>query len=256
MTSAPRALIAGLGLIGGSIGMALRARGWRAAFLDPNVDLRQAQNAGAADERVEAIAEADVVVLATPVDIAVKLLGGYRGTSVASVMLPFKDAKNFVAGHPLAGSHERGLGAARADLFNGCSWFLERHDPIVDRLVTDCGARIEIVSAEEHDAAVALTSHLPQLLSTALAAYLDGEGRAPSGERELTDFAGTGLQTFLRLAASDGGVWSPVLAANRQNLVPHFDRVMAIARRIVEGDRSPFDAAQHFARSLPRRSPK
>src|ERR1700757_3736855 len=104
MASAPRALIAGLGLIGGSVGMALRARGWRVAFLDPHVDLRQAQDAGAAEERVESIGVVDVVVIATPVDAGVQLLAtghGARGTSVASVMLPFTKAKNFVAGHPL-----------------------------------------------------------------------------------------------------------------------------------------------------------
>src|SRR5581483_8056727 len=211
---------------------------WRVAFLDPNVDLRQAQNAGAADERVDAIGDADVVVVATPVDVGVTLTT-HGGTSVASVMTPFKGKANFVAGHPLAGSHERGLAAARANLFEGRTWFLERHDPIVDRIVTDCGARIEIVNAEEHDAAVALTSHLPQLLSTALAAHIDERGLDYR-------FAGSGLQTFLRLAGSDASVWMPVLEANRANIAPHAEAVAKIVRDILAGDAEAFERAQRL----------
>ncbi|PYQ60246.1 MAG: hypothetical protein DMF58_08900 [Acidobacteria bacterium] len=169
MHSAPRALIAGLGLIGGSIGIALRARGWRVAFIDPNVDLHEAQRAGAADERVESLdGPTDVIVIATPIDVAIKLLGARHSalgtiTSVASVMEPLREAartEKFVAGHPLAGSHERGLAAARADLMRDRVWFLERHEEIIDRMVRDCGARVEIVNAKEHDAAVAVSSHL------------------------------------------------------------------------------------------------
>ncbi|HUJ15819.1 MAG TPA: prephenate dehydrogenase/arogenate dehydrogenase family protein [Thermoanaerobaculia bacterium] len=262
MDHAPRALIAGLGLIGGSIGMALRERGWRVTYVDPHVDLRDAQRAGAADERAESIdRDADILIVATPVDVAIRLLGARHSaftTSVASVMSPLKQAANsdrFVAGHPLAGSHERGLAAARRDLLGGCSWFLERHEEIVDRVARDCAARIEIVGAEEHDAAVALTSHLPQMLSTALAAYL-GERRAARGERDLTAFAGPGLQTFLRLASSDASVWSPVLQSNRENLLPHVDAIMSIVRQILEGEREPFaDANAFMTRLLAARRP-
>jgi prephenate dehydrogenase len=131
------------------------------------------------------------------------------------------------------------VAAARGDLFKGCSWFLERHDPIVDRLVADCGAHIEIVSAEEHDAAVALTSHLPQLLSTALAAYIDERGL---DER----FAGGGLRTFLRLAGSDASVWMPVVDANRANIAPHAHAVGKIVRDILGGDAAAFERAQRL----------
>ena len=246
MRNAPRALIAGLGLIGGSIGMALRARGWQVAYVDPNVDEQDAKRAGAADERADALdTPTDIIVIATPVDAAVKLLGTRHsalGTSICSVMQPLKDAaKNadFIAGHPLAGSHERGLGAARGDLLRDRVWFIERHDDLLDRLVNDCGARMEIVTAREHDAAVALTSHLPQLLSTALAAYLD--------EQKIEErFIGSGLRTFLRLAGSDSSVWMPVLEANRVNIVPHAAAVEEIVRAILRGDPSAFSRAQHF----------
>ena len=79
---------------------------------------------------------------------------------------------HFVAGHPLAGSQERGLAAARSDLFTGATWFIDRDDPIVRKMIAACGAKAELVDAAEHDRALALTSHLPQILSTALAAYL------------------------------------------------------------------------------------
>ena len=242
MQNAPRALIAGLGLIGGSIGMALRARGWRVAYVDPNVELKDAQRANAADERVDSLdAASDIFILAAPVDVAIKLLATGHwalGTSVCSVMHPFK-APRFVAGHPLAGSQEHGLGAARADLFRDQVWFLERHDELVERIVHDCGARVEIVDPKEHDDAVAVMSHLPQLLSTALAAYLDREGLDPR-------FAGSGLRTFLRLAASDASVWMPVFEANRENIARHAAGVEEVVREVLRGDASAFERAQRL----------
>jgi len=103
--------------------------------------------------------------------------------------------------------------------------------------VRDCGAVAEFVEAAEHDRAVALTSHLPQILSTALAAYV-GE------HEEVLPFAGSGLATFLRLAGSDASVWKSVIDANRANIAPHAEELARLVREIVEGD--PTDA---FARA-------
>jgi prephenate dehydrogenase len=242
MPGTRRALIAGLGLIGGSIGIALRARGWHVAYLDPFVD----DPRGAADERVTEIVSADVVVLATPVDVAVQVVAdsGQRIgviTSVCSVMAPLRAVagENFVAGHPLAGSEQRGLAAARGDLFVGKAWFVDRDEPLVAELVAACGARLERVDADDHDRAIALTSHLPQLLSTALAAHLEGVDPR---------FVGTGLKTFLRLAESDASVWMPVLKANEANIAPHLDAVLRIAREMLRGDDGPFARAQELFR--------
>jgi prephenate dehydrogenase len=243
MPATRRALIAGLGLIGGSIGIALRARGWHVAYLDPFVD-----DAGdAADERVFAFADADVFVIATPVDVAVEQVAGRRGrgagvvTSVCSVMSPLRAVgdDNFVAGHPLAGSEKHGLSAARGDLFVGKSWFVDREHPLVAELIDACGARLELVDAADHDRAVALTSHLPQLLSTALAAHLHDAG---IDER----FAGSGLRTFLRLAESDASVWAPVFAANADSVGEHLDAVLRIAREMLRGDDGAFARARAF----------
>lgn len=239
-----RALIAGLGLIGGSIGMALRARGWRIAYRDPHVSLDEARRAGAADDQDDG--SVDLVVLATSVDVAVELLRTLDApliTSVCSVMQPLRNAagaKNFVAGHPLAGSHERGLAAARAELFEGKRWFIESRNYEVEEMIRDCGAIGEVVDPAEHDDAVALTSHLPQVLSTALAAYAQRTGVDPK-------FAGTGLKTFLRLAASDATVWQPVVDGNREPIDKHLAAVVEIARSM---DERAFTDAQEFVKRL------
>jgi prephenate dehydrogenase len=255
MQSAPRALIVGLGLIGGSIGIALRSRGWRIAFFDPKVTLDEARSANAADERVEALGDADLTVLATPFDVAVNLLrtqdSGLRTTSACSVMEPLRrvGASNFVAGHPLAGSQKRGLAAARGDLFQERVWFVDREDPLVQRMIAGCGARMEIVTPEEHDAAMALTSHLPQVLSTALAAYIEQHGIEDR-------FIGDGLRTFLRLAGSDGSVWIPIVNANSTRIAPHAEAVAKIAKEILAGDAAAFERAQRLWARLLSSAPR
>src|SRR5438105_4039979 len=244
--SARRALIAGLGLIGGSIGLALRRRGWHVAFFDSDPGLDPGE---AADERVTSLdAAADVLILAPPVDVAARLLASLHApliTSVCSVMAPLRAiaGDRFIAGHPLAGSAARGIAAARADLFEGATWFIDRDDVTVREIIAACGANAEIVDAAEHDRAVALTSHLPQILSTALAAYLRDQNVD-------LRFAGPGLRTFLRLAGSEASVWTPIIEANRENLRPHAGAIAELVRAIIEGDTSPFANANDLFAKL------
>ena len=236
-------LIVGLGLIGGALARALRDR-CRVRFVDsdPTVQLEGV-------ERVPSIVDADITVLATPVDVAIELLPTLetRGviTSVGSVMRPLRAVAgtNFVAGHPMAGWHEGGLANAQHVELVGASWFVDAHDERVDELIRACGANPVHVTANEHDAAVALTSHLPQVLSTALFAYL-------SDRPEVRKFAGGGLLSF-RLAASDGAMWHSVLAENRDNLRPHAEKVAQLVRAIIEGDeREAFRKARTLWRAL------
>ncbi len=241
-------LIVGLGLIGGSAGIALRRRGWRVRYVDPHVNIDEARQCEAADERAERI-DGELVLLATNVDVAVDALRELRSglvTSVCSVMAPLRAAAQteFVAGHPMAGSEQSGLASADGALFEGKPWFLDAHHELVETLAKDCGAVVEVVDAEEHDRAVALTSHLPQILSTALAAYL--------GEHEdMLRFAGSGLATFLRLAGSDASVWKPVIEANRANIAPQAEELARVVREIVESDPSEaFERAQRLWRRL------
>lgn len=236
------ALVAGLGLIGGAVGMALRRAGWRVAYNDPTVSLEEAQRAGAADVQG---GPADITVLATPVNVAVELLPTIDGlvTSVCSVMAPLS-RENFVAGHPMAGWHEGGLANAHHVQLAGARWFLAGSHPLVEELVHACGAIPIQVDAADHDAAMALTSHLPQVLSTALFAYLS--------DHDIEEFAGKGLRSF-RLAASDGRMWHPVLQANRDNLVPHADAIAELVRAIIEGrDDDAFARARRLWQSLQR----
>ena len=249
-------LIVGLGLIGGSAGMALRQRGWRVTYLDPDVSLEGVKAKGAADARVERIedADADLIVFATPVGVAIDYLRSLETnavvTSTCSVMRALRDAARgtFIAGHPMAGSHLSGLDAAKIDLFEKQpTWFVDSDHPLVDALVRDCGAAPELVDASEHDAALALTSHLPQVLSTALAAYFHGR-------EDLFRFSGGGLHTFLRLAKSGADMWESILDANRDQIAPHADAIAALVKQIIEGDpRDAFAKAQAAWEALEKR---
>lgn len=232
----PRVLIIGFGLMGGSAGLALRARGWHVAYVDERVPFASAQHA--ADEKLDAPRDEELVLLAMHIDGAVALLPQLRSTgaitSLCSLMKPLRAVapSNFIAGHPMAGSHLSGIEHATASLYENKTWFLEAHDRRVERLIRDCGATPRIVNAGEHDAAMALTSQLPQILSTALAAYLH--------DRNVLEFAGSGLKDFLRLAGSNVEMWRSIVAENRETLAPHAEGVAAIVREIIAGD--PTDA--------------
>ena len=226
------ALIVGLGLIGGSVALRLRERGWTVRYSDPNVQTDEFERGD----------DAPLVVIATPVGAAIELVKQHWSgivTSVCSVMTPLRAAATglFVAGHPMAGSEESGFAAARADLFEGKPWFVDRHDPLVEAMVRDCGAALEVVGAAEHDEAVALTSHLPQVLSTALAAMI-------ADRPDVLRFAGTGLATFLRLAGSEASVWTPVLDANRENIARHAEELERVIRDLLAGDTEAFAKAK------------
>lgn len=208
--------IAGLGLIGGSLGKALRRRGWRVSYVDPAVSMEQAGDA--ADEKLDTLG-GELMVLAAPVDVSISMLRSLRGskstvTSVCSVMQPLIDAAKgvrFIAGHPFAGSERTGIEAAREDLFAGRPWFLESTDPQIDQMVRDTGAEPVLVDARQHDDTLALTSHLPQLIVTALASLIE--------TYHVDDrFLGNGVRSLLRLAGSSYGVWRPILDCNGENV--------------------------------------
>ena len=236
-------VIAGLGLIGGSLGKALRGRGWRVSFVDPHVTLAAAQAAGAADEKRDRL-EGDLIVLATPSDVTLGLLGELRGTgglvtSVSGVMEPLREAAkdmNFVAGHPFAGSELRGLEAANASLFENRPWFVDRHENEAMNLIAATGAEPVLVDAAEHDRIMALTSHLPQVVATALASLLDGMN---------SQFIGPGAKSMLRLAGSSYSVWEPILDQNNENISAAAEQLWNTMRTISPED---FERAQRLYR--------
>jgi len=250
----PSIAILGLGLIGGSLGMRLRSRGWRVSYVDPEVAEDKAIALNAADRRLSHLrqSDAEIVMLAAPLDASLAAIDDAPShalvTSVCGLMTPLVDAAgrrglSCVAGHPMAGSEERSIDAARIDLFEGRRWFLSsgKHGPGIARLVDDAGAIADEVDPAEHDRAMLLVSHLPQLLSTALAGYLSGEGV------DLERFGGAGLRTFLRLAGSPGSVWRPLFESARPQLEPHLESVRRYAEAILAGDReSLFERANNL----------
>lgn len=236
--------IIGLGLIGGSMGGALRRAGlsvrgydvaptaMRIALLRELID----EMAGSLEAAVE---DADAVVLAVPQQQTVELLPAVDAAApgeailldtasvkgqVLATMSGLPGARRAVGGHPLAGKERSGPEAADPELFRGRSFALvpnpATEGETLDRaaaLVVALGATPVIVTAEEHDRILARTSHLPQLLSTALALTLEpGDGR----------LAGPGLQDMTRLAMSPAGMWQEILAANRANVVGALRRLL------------------------------
>lgn len=225
-----RVAVLGTGLIGASIGLGLRTAGHRVVGWDPNASaLEEAAGRGALDTAASsgdrAVAGADVVVLAGPLDAVV---GSVRSldtdalvTDVAGVKAPVVEAAahldRFVGGHPMAGRERGGPGAASGSLFRGAGWVLatdraaEDDLGAVEGLVRDLGARPIRMTADEHDRAVAVVSHLPQVLAATL---LEMAGDRPG----VLDLAAGSFRDLTRVASSDPGMWAPVLAANREVL--------------------------------------
>lgn len=238
--------ILGLGLIGGSLALALREA--RAATLITGFDadpgtLAKALALGAVDaagaELGAALSGAELVVFATPVGAMEGLLRrvgpflapGAALTDCASTKgevarwarahLP-EHHRRFVPGHPIAGSEASGIEAARADLFRGARTILcpfPEGDPEalagVSRLWRSCGAEVCPMAPAAHDAVFAAVSHLPQVLAYALAHML---ARRP-GARHLMAQGGPGFRDFTRLAASHPVLWRDVCLTNRAALL-------------------------------------
>lgn len=240
---APHVVIAGLGLIGGSLGQALRWAGWRVSFVDPAVSMKQARAAGAADEKLDQL-DGDLIVLSTPLDAALRLLGELHGskaliTSTCSMMEPLRAAAKgmrFVAGHPFAGSEKSGLTAGSAGLFLRKPWFVERDEPEIRAMINAVGSRQIVIKAGEHDRNMALGSHLPQVISTALASILADMDPL---------FVGRGAHSVLRLAASPYDIWQPVLEHNQLQIRRAADE---LCKRMRELDGDDFDRANKFSR--------
>ena len=247
----PLAAILGTGLIGTSIGLSLRGSGWAVKGWDPDPSsLRAALDLGgidlAAADREEAIDGADLVVLAGPPGAVVNDLPGLTTgalvTDVAGVKLPVVRAAgrlaHFVGGHPMAGREHAGPRAASAALFRGASWIL-CSDGVVDadlvamsEIVSDLGAIPVVMTATEHDAAVAAISHLPQVLASALVQVAGADPHA-------LDLAAGSFRDLTRVALSEPTWWAELLVANqdyvRQALVSLQDILVGWGAALEEG---------------------
>jgi len=255
--------IVGLGLIGGSLGMALRRRklAQRVVGLSRSMStMRRAKARGAVDAGTTsgraAVEHSDLIVFATPVHRTVPMATslarwmkpGAIVTDVGSTKAALVGALEpalarrrlaFVGAHPLAGSEQRGIDAARRDLFDGASVVVTRTArtqrqaaQIVSRLWRRLGCRIVTMSPQEHDRALAMLSHLPHALALCLI-----ESLAPSPRIGLP-------RSFLemsRIAKSDPGLWEAIFLTNRAPLLQamrRFDRQWDALRRDLAGSRT------------------
>lgn len=239
--------VVGLGLIGGSIARALTRAGYRLVGVDGERQRRRARAAGAVAvtrARLEsAAALADVVVLAAPPRANLVLLGrlaavdrpGLVITDVGSVKGPIcREAqrlglRQFVGGHPMAGSERSGFAASSPDLFRAHPWILTpvRRSGnalrVVRGFVQAVGGRPVVLAADEHDRMAAFLSHAPQVVSWAVAAA----ARADPVARQGVALAGPAFQGITRLARSPRALWTEILSQNRREVA----RAMAAIRR-------------------------
>lgn len=238
--AAPRAAVVGTGLIGGSIGLALRRRGWHVSGLDD--DERTAARAlelGALDA-VGPDPAAEITFLATPVravaDAARAVLAAGTGivTDVGSVKASIVEAvgdARFIGGHPMAGSEQDGIDGADADLFAGAVWVLTptatTDDDAFARLrsvITDLGADVVALAPDHHDALVAVVSHVPHLTAASLMRLADDRS---TEHRALLRLAAGGFRDMTRIASGHPGIWPDICAENRVAIVEVLDGLLA-----------------------------
>lgn len=258
------ALIHGTGLIGASLGLALRSQGWEVRGWDPDRDrLDEALRRGALDALLDAPAQdlerADLVVLAGPPEAIREGLGSLHTpalvTDVAGVKLPIVAAASklprFVGGHPMAGGTTTGPDLATSTLFHGATWVLTTDGADAADLeemadaVASIGANPVTMTAEDHDRAAALVSHLPHLLAAALVEVVAGEGSA-------IELAGGSFRDLTRVAGAESPWWVGLLDANSQNVadaISSLERTLASWKAALEdSDRAWIGQALDAAR--------
>ncbi len=280
--------IIGNGLIGGSLGLALRKKKFagRIVGCDREATLEKARKRGAIDDGSTdpgaAIRGSQVVVLATPVMAILDLIervgpvlpartiltdvGSTKAAVVERAAKVFgKNAgKRFLAGHPMAGKELSGVDYADPDLFQNAAWFLT---PLPGQSLNEglfaeyvgwidaTGARIAMLPADEHDRLCAWISHVPQMMSTALAGALVEEFGA---EAPLLPAGGRALQEMTRIAASPYSMWRDIAISNQKNLA---DALWKVEQRIAHIRENlttrqlaeEFEQAHQLRKSVPKK---
>jgi prephenate dehydrogenase len=279
MTQPTKIAVLGVGLIGGSIGLAARRR------LDAEVvgcgrspeRLRHAVELGAISRGAGSVAEAcegaELVFCAGPVaalpeqarealaaagpETVVTDVGSTKGELVAAL----GGDERFIGGHPLAGAETAGVENAREDLFEGARWYLTPTESssglLYDRLqrtVAALGARPQAIDPRSHDRLMATVSHLPHVLANALAA--EAAESLTQGTERLPD-VGPSFRDATRVAGSNPAIWTDIFASNRETVADSVESVAARLREAAElirsGEREGL-AAWHVAAGEARRS--
>lgn len=271
-------VIFGVGLIGGSLALALRRKlpGLHIVGIGRNGEnLQTAIDLGVIDEMnpspEAAMQDADIVIIAAPVAQTphiLKAIAPHIGTdavitdvgSTKSDVVDYAAAilgeqfGQFVPGHPIAGAEKSGVSAARADLFDGKNVVLtptDQTDSIacdkIRQMWVEAGAKVCEMSADHHDRIFAAVSHLPHLLAFALVDDLASRANA----EELFSFAAGGFRDFSRIAGSSPEMWRDISLANRDALLDEIDAYQAslqklrglLEKRDVDGLREMFENA-------------
>jgi prephenate dehydrogenase len=230
----PRVKIVGVGLLGTSLGLALAKHGITAQLEDQSkANLRLAIEYGAG---VAASGEVDLVVVCVPPDLTADVVvsqlekhpnavvtdvASVKSSIASQVELQTKEASRYIGSHPMAGREKGGPASGRADLFFARPWVIApRPDnpqtaiDLISDLAMRIGALVSVMSVEEHDDAVALVSHLPQLISSLLAGSLN------QGTTEQLALAGQGLRDTARIAGSDPDLWVQIFSQNARSIGP------------------------------------
>ena len=274
-------LIAGLGLIGGSFALALRDRGIADEILGvekSDENAAEALRLGLADRIVtleEGVPQADLVVLATPVDtiplMAIKALNHVTDRQVVMDMGSIKAELcevismharrgRFVAAHPMWGTEYSGPRAAQHGAFTGRNAVLceaERSDAdalaTVERIFRTLDVPVVYMGAEEHDLHAAYVSHISHVTSFALALTVLEKERE---ERHIFDLAGGGFESTVRLAKSAAATWVPILLRNKYNVLDvlreHIHQLQIMRRMIERDDAEGLTSAFGKANSIQR----
>ncbi|WP_199277279.1 prephenate dehydrogenase [Arthrobacter sp. CAN_A2] len=236
-------LVIGAGLLGASIGLGLRARGLDVVLSDSSPSTEAVARDIGAGRLLAELQDAgeqlapELVVVATPPDVTARVVAAALRDYPDAVVMDICSVKEailreleatpgaaphlsrYVGTHPMAGRETSGPVAARAELFTGAPWVLCGADSsaeavlCAERLAVDLGAVPARMSVEEHDQAVALISHLPQVVSSLVASRLQ------DSPVQALSLAGNGLRDVTRIAASDPRLWVQILAANAGRLV-------------------------------------
>ena len=231
----------GTGLVGGSIGLALRRDGWEVLGRDRSpVHLARALELGAIDA-VAPDGPVDVAItfVATPVgavnEAVARALAESTGlvTDAGSVKTPMLDLMadpRYVGGHPMAGSELEGVDGARADLFEGRTWVLTPVEGTdgdayaeIRAIISAFGAEVVAIPPERHDTMVAVVSHVPHLAAASLMGLADERAEEHRG---LLRLAAGGFRDMTRIAAGHPGIWPDICAENRVAIVAEMGRLI------------------------------
>ncbi len=250
-----RATIVGCGLIGGSVGLALRAKGWHISVVDTDAAVaEQAVALGIADA-IGHDPAADLTVLAAPVGIipalAAEALESTKGlvTDVGSTKAEICDAVHhprFIGGHPMAGSEQDGIIGADPELFAGAMWVLTPNDSTeeatfatVSSVIRSLGSEVIALSPTVHDELVAQVSHVPHLTAAALMCLADDTAVE---HRALLRLAAGGFRDMTRISSGRPTIWPDICLANRTAIVNGMDGLIAaltdVRNRVDNEDRA------------------